>query len=72
MNCLCLREIEIDKSYDVELLSIKEYVFDIETNSTKARTSIYVSSYLNYSRHKNLESIDSNMLILSVMSKKEH
>ena len=72
MNCLCLREIEIDKSYDVELLSIKEYVFDIGTNSTKARTGIYVLSYLNCSRHKNLESIDSNMLILSVMSKKEH
>ena len=55
MKKLCLKEVEIEKSCKVELLANNDFSFEMEENSVKARTGIYISKNLNYTRLPNLE-----------------
>ena len=44
IDILCLQEVEIESTYGQGLLKIKNYQFELETNSAKSRTGIYWSS----------------------------
>ena len=68
IDILCLQEVEIDTTFDQILLKIKNYQFELETNSEKSRTGIYLSNALEYRRMKNLEGTDSNLIIVDIVS----
>ena len=65
---MCLQEVEIESTYDQGLLKIKNYQFELETNSVKSRPGIYLSNSLVYRRMKNLESMNSNLIIVDIVS----
>ena len=49
---------------------MKDFVLELENNSVKARTGIYLSNSINYKRKSELEGIDSNLLIVDIYTKK--
>ena len=61
INILCMQEVDIESNYDPEVLNIKDYNFELEVNSLKSRTGIYVSKSILYRRMKNLEGLYSNL-----------
>ena len=48
------------------LLSIKNYNFEIELNSVKVRVGIYVSKSVEYTRMTQLEGVDSHIVIIDI------
>ena len=50
-----LQECEVEKDYPLNVLSIKGYNIETETNINKARVCLYINQTLNYSRRKDLE-----------------
>ena len=70
LDVLCLHETEIPKSMDPKILAVKDFVLELENNSVKARTGIYLSNCINYKRKSELEGIDSNLLIVDIYTKK--
>ena len=59
VNSFCLQEVEIENSFDENLLSLSGYNFELESNSLKSRTGIYVSKDINYKRMRTLEGVNS-------------
>ena len=44
-NCidiLCLQEVEVESGYDPVSLNLKDYQFELEVNSVKSKTGIYI------------------------------
>ena len=50
-----MQEVEVESGFDHSTLNIKGYDLEIETNSVKSRTGIYISKDINYSRKIDLE-----------------
>ena len=46
---------EIEKDFDIDLLSIKGYAFELEKNSVKSRTGVYLLNTISYERICELE-----------------
>ena len=70
-NCieiLCLQEVKIESTYDQSLLKIKNYQFELENNSLKSRTGIFLSNSIIYKRMKQLEGMNSNLIIVDIVS----
>ena len=70
IDILCLQETEVLHSVNVDSLSIKNFEFELEKNTIKARTGIYLSNCINYKRKQDLEGIDSNLVIIDILTKK--
>ena len=68
INNLCLQEVEIESVYDPSVLNIKNFHFELEVNSLKLRTGIYISKSVLYRRMKQLEGVDSNLIIIDIES----
>ena len=68
INVLCLQEVEIESVYDPSVLNIKNFHFELEVNSLKLRTGIYISKSVLYRRMKQLEGVDSNLIIIAIES----
>ena len=66
IKILCLQEVEVENNLDSKLLSLKDYQFELETNSIKSRTGIYIANDISYRRMFTLEGVDSNMVIIDV------
>ena len=60
---MCLQEVEIEPGFNPETLRLKNYQFELETNTLKSRTGIYISNCVQYKRMKQLEGVNSNMVI---------
>ena len=58
ISILCMQEVEIESNYDPNVLNIKNYNFELEVNSIKSRTGIFISKSMLYRRMKNLEGVD--------------
>ena len=43
IDILCLQEVEIESDFKNDLLSIPSYTLELERNTIKARTGIYMS-----------------------------
>ena len=50
-----LQEIDIPAGYDSDLLSFGSYTLEVEDNTVKARTGIYLKNGINYIRRNKLE-----------------
>ena len=62
IDILCLQEVEVESGFNPDPLSIKNYNFEMELNSAKARVGIYVNRNVEYTRMSHLEGLT---LILS-------
>ena len=61
--CL-LQEVEIEKLYDTNLLSNKDYKLEVETNTIKARTAIAIHEKIQYKRQSTLEGENTGIVII--------
>ena len=66
IGILCLQEVEVKSGFHPTLLNIKNYNLELEINSVKARTGIYVRDNKDYTRLFHLEGVDAHLLILDV------
>ena len=64
INILCMQEVEIENGFDTNLLSMKGFELEIENNSIKSRSGIYITENLKYTRKRNLEGKDSHLVII--------
>ena len=64
IDVLCLQEVEIPANVASEILNIDGYNLELETNSVKSRTCVYIANKIKYKRKSNLEGIDSNIVII--------
>ena len=67
IDVLCLQETEIECQFDQVLLSISGFELELETNNVKARTSIFVRNNIKYKRRRDLEGVDSNLVIVDII-----
>ena len=58
-----MQEVEVESGFDHNTLNIKGYDLEIETNSVKSRTGIYISKDINYSRKIELEGVNSHIIL---------
>ena len=66
IDILCMQEIDVKNDYNIRLLTLPGMNLEIEDNTVKARTGIYITSKINYTRRKDLEGRDSNLIIVDV------
>ena len=67
-----LQECEVEKDYPLNVLSIKGYNIETETNINKARVCLYINQTLNYSRRKDLEGENLHMVVVDVEAGKKY
>ena len=69
--CL-LQEVEIEKSYDENILSDKEYKLEVETNNIKSRTAIAIQERIQYKRQYTLEGENTGIVIIDTYGQIEY
>ena len=55
IKILCLQEVKVEAGFDPDSLRLANYQFELECNSFKARTGIYISNSIQYRRMYQLE-----------------
>ena len=66
IDVFCLQEVEIEHSFNKNLLDLRGFAFELENNSLKARVGIYVKNSIKYVRRMDLEGIDSHLVIIDI------
>ena len=72
MDICLLQEVEIEKSYDENILSDKEYKLEVETNSIKSRTAIAIQERIQYKRQYTLEGENTGIVIIDTYGQIEY
>ena len=63
---LCMQETEVLKDLNPRELFMSNYNLELEENSSKSRVGFYVSKSISYVRRKELEGVDSNIIIIDL------
>ena len=71
IDILCLQEVKLESGFCENSLSIRGFDLLIEKNSIKARSAVYISNRVNYTRQTNLEEIDSHLVIIDIEGKSD-
>ena len=71
IDIFCMQEVEVENGYDVNLLNLRGFDLEIENNSIKSRTGIYITKNLNYKRNVKLERKDSHLVIIDIEGNSE-
>ena len=66
IKILCLQEVKVEINLDPKLLSLKNFQFELETNSVKSRTGIFIANEIPYRRMLYLEGNDSHIVIIDI------
>ena len=66
IDILCMQETEIENGYDAENLKINGYNLELEKNTIKSRTGMYIKNCVKYIRRVELEGIDVHMVIIEL------
>ena len=66
IDILCFQEAEIESDFNNDLLNIPGYTLELERNTMKARTGIYISNEVCYTRNLALEGNDSHIAIVDI------
>ena len=66
IDILCLQEVEVESGYDPVSLNLKDYHFELEVNSVKSRTGIYIKKSIAYKRMHQLEGIGSHINVIDL------
>ena len=64
IKVLCLQEIDVESGFDHRLPNINGYRLELEENSVKSRSGLYLSNDVVYLRKKTLEGVDSHLIII--------
>ena len=64
--CL-LQEVELNKDYNKELLSSREYKIEVENNDIKARSAIIIKNNVDYKRRHDLEESNMGIVIIDLL-----
>ena len=59
-----MQEVEVETDFDVELLKLPGYIFELENNTVKKRVGCYIRENLKYRRRNDLESLNSHVIIM--------
>ena len=62
-----MQETEINKNLDHNLLSFPGYSRETENSSSTSRVAIYVNKRIYYVRRRDLEEIDSHIVVLDLV-----
>ena len=66
INILCQQEVDLEVGYCENSLSIPGYDLLIGKDYIKARSGIFISNRVNYTRKSNLEGVDSHIVIIDI------
>ena len=66
-----LPEVEVESGFDHSTLNIKGFDLEIEINSVKSRTGVYISKDINYSRKIELEGVNSHLIVIDIEGRSE-
>ena len=72
IDILCIQETELEKDYPVEILTFKGYGLEMEKNSTKLRSGIYIRDSISYTRRTDLEEENTHVVIIDINDRKKH
>ena len=62
-----MQETEINKNLDHNLLSFPGFAIETENNNTLSRVAVYLDNRISYIRRRDLEGVNSNLLILDLV-----
>ena len=62
---------EIAADFDEELIRIPGFVLELEVNTVKKRTEMYINSELSFRRRIELEGKDSNVMIIDLLDERK-
>ena len=61
-----LQEVDIKKEFPIDTLASKDYKLEVENNSIKARTAIYIKTDIEYKRMHTIEEPELNVIIIDI------
>ena len=65
IDILAMQEIELESTFDANLLSIPGYTLETENTKYKKRVGTYIRTTLKYERMPQLEEVDNNLVIMN-------
>ena len=68
INICCLQEVEIPAGYPENILNCGGYNLELEKNSNKKRSGIYIKTGTNYTRRFDLEIENSHFVVIDVQA----
>ena len=71
IDVLLMQEIELEASFDSNMLRFKGYDLEIEKNSVKSRVGMYVKREIQYIRRADLEGVDSHIIVIDITNQKK-
>ena len=71
IDILCIQETELEKDYPVEILTFKGYGLEMEKNTTKLRSGIYIKDSISYTRRTDLEEENTHVVIIDINDRKK-
>ena len=72
IDVCCLQETEIPKDYPNSLLTFNGYTIEIEKNTLKKRTAIYLNNKIKYERREDLEGENSHIIVIDILGSKQY
>ena len=66
IDICCLQECEIPNGLEDKHLTLRDYKIELEDNQRKKRTGILIHNSINYERKRNLEEINTNLVIIDI------
>ena len=66
IDICCLQECEIPIDLEDKQLTLRDYKIELEDNQRKKRTGILIHNRINYERKRNLEDINTNLVIIDI------
>ena len=72
IDICCLQECEVSSTLDENILSFRDYSIELEENTYKKRTGIYINNRVSYNRRKDLESQNSNIVIIDISEDRDY
>jgi hypothetical protein len=70
IDVCCMQETEIKDNYPVELLTFPGYTIEVESNDVKSRVGFYINDQIKFTRRKDLEGMNSNLIIIDIIQNK--
>ena len=72
IDICCLQECEVPVNLDEKMLTFNDYNLELEDNIYKKRTGIYINNKISYTRRNDLETKNSNIVIIDVSDLREY
>ena len=67
ISICCLQETEIGDNFPENVLNFGGYNIELESNSEKKRTGIYLRSDIKYKRRSDLEKSDMHVIVVDIL-----